>query len=184
MMDRTELMALSSDAALKHGLPPALVQALCLVESGWNTFAFNPEPRYRFLWDVKKNLPFRSLTPEEVASNTPPGDFPALAGDRDQEWQLQRGSLGLMQTMGAVSREEGFTGGFLTELTMPGVALEFGCRHLARFAKRFLAEHGWEGVMMAYNGGPGALKAMSNPEYPAKILAALDGTWPAATLGA
>jgi hypothetical protein len=184
MMDRAELIALAADAAIKHGLPPALVQALCLVESGWNPFAFNPEPRYRFLWDTKARAPFRGLTQNEIASNVPPADFPCLIGDRDQEWWLQRGSLGLMQVMGAVAREEGFMGGYLTELTVPGVALEFGCRHLARFAKRFLAEHGWEGVMMAYNGGPGALKARSNPEYPAKILKALGGTWPATTLGA
>ena len=35
------------DAARKHALPAGLVAAIVAVESGGNTWAWNPEPGYR-----------------------------------------------------------------------------------------------------------------------------------------
>jgi soluble lytic murein transglycosylase-like protein len=139
------------EAAAKHKLDPNLVEAIVVVESSGDPWAWNPEPHYRYLWDVRRSRPFRRLTPAEIASQIPPSDFSALAGDRDQEWWAQQASWGLMQIMGAVARENGFKGRFLTELSDPVVNLEYGCKHLAglmRWAK-------WNATqaLAAYNGG-------------------------------
>lgn len=138
-----------------HGLPRALVAAIVEAESAGEPWAWNPEPRYRYLWDVKRLRPFRALTPEEIRSEVPPADFPALAGDRDQEWWAQRASWGLMQVMGAVAREAGFRGPWLPAILEVQANLDLGCKHLARLRQRFFGEHGWGGVINAYNaGGP------------------------------
>src|SRR5687767_808548 len=96
--------------ARDHGLDPRLLRAQVLQESGGNTWAYNPEQRYRYFWNVKLWKPFREVTDPECSSEFPPVDFPTLAGDRDQEWWAQQASWGLMQVMGAVAREHGLRG--------------------------------------------------------------------------
>jgi len=123
--------------------------------------------------DCRTGKPFRELSRDEWLSSTPPEDFPCLKGDRDQEWWGQRASWGLMQFMGAGARGAGFIGGYLTELLSVPVNLEYGCRHMAGLAKRYLAEHGWAGVCRAYNGGHAGAVKHTNPEYAAKVLRAL-----------
>jgi len=139
-------------AAERHGLEAGLVAAVVHVESSGNPFAWNPEPKYRYLWHVRAWTPFRALTPAENASEAPPADFPTLAGDRDQEWWAQQASWGLCQVMGAVAREHGFRGSYLTELTVPGVGLDFGCRVLAR--RLIWAKGDVRAALASYNGGP------------------------------
>lgn len=140
-------------AASRHGLPPDLVTAIVAVESAGNPWAWNPEPRYRYYWDVRTNTFFRAPSPQELASERPPADFRALGGDPDQEWWAQAASWGLMQVMGAVAREYGFEAPYLTKLLDPLPNLEYGCRHLARLRNRYLRQHGWDGVIAAYNAG-------------------------------
>lgn len=163
--------------AALHGLPPSLVRAVIQVESSWNPWAWNPEPRYRFLWDVRRNIPFRTLTQDEIASESPPADFPFLAGDRDQEWWGQQASWGAMQIMGAVAREVGFSGRYLTELCDPMVGVHFGCLYLSRLVKRHLTSKGWQGVVRAWNtGSPNETAA--GIHYQSKISLAIGGMWP------
>ena len=114
---------LIQSAAARHALPELLVIAVVEVESAGNSWAWNPEPRYRYLWDVKRGRPFRPLTEAERASEIPPDDFSCIAGDRDQEWWGQQASWGLMQVMGAVAREHGFRGPYLTELSVPELSI-------------------------------------------------------------
>lgn len=140
--------------ARKHGLDPCLVLSVVVQESSGRVWAWNPEPRYPYLWDVGHWRPFRRLTRAEVESAVPPPDFPVLAGDRDQEWWGQRASWGLMQVMGAVGREHGFRGRFLTELLDPWVNAEFGCRHLKKLIDRWGLADG----ISAYNAGSPTLK--------------------------
>src|SRR5437667_866655 len=102
------------DVSRQYSVDPALTIGLVNIESSGNPWAWNPEPRYPFLWDVTQRRPFRVLTPGVVISPSPPEDFLALAGDADQEWWGQRASWGLMQIMGSVAREEGFRGPYLT----------------------------------------------------------------------
>ena len=72
------------DAARKHALPAGLVAAIVAVESGGNTWAWNPEPGYRYVVDARAGRPFREMSAREVASAVPPTGFTALAGDSDQ----------------------------------------------------------------------------------------------------
>lgn len=135
-----------------HQLPEQLVRAMVHVESSGDEFAWNPEPKYRYLWDVRANKPFRALSTIEVASEMPPADFPTDAGDRDAEWWGQQASWGPLQVMGAVAREHGFKGHF-PRLCSTALGIDIGCKHLARLRDRFLRSHGWAGVVAAYNAG-------------------------------
>lgn len=144
---------LIQSAAARHVLPPLLITAVIQTESGGNPWAWNPEPKYIWFWDVRRNRPFRMITQAEVNSQIPPADFPCLAGDRDQEWWAQQASWGLMQVMGAVAREHGCVLPYLPQLCDPEQGIEFGCRHLSSLKGRFLAAHGWDGVIAAFNAG-------------------------------
>ncbi len=150
-------------AAGGRGLDPVLVEAVIQQESSGNSDAWNPEPRYRYFWNVHTGRPFRTVTDAEVAAKFPPHDFPALAGD-DQEWWGQQASWGLMQLMGAVAREHGFRGQYLTRLCVdPAINIDLGCQHLAghvAWATRlYVGLEGGRGAavtraaLAAYNGG-------------------------------
>lgn len=154
-----DIIEIVARAVEYHGLPARLVAAIIAQESAGKPWAWNPEPRYRYFWDVRARTPFRLVTTAEIASQFPPADFPALAGDRDQEWWAQQASWGLMQVMGAVAREHGYPGPYLTELCDPQVGVDYGCRHLSRLAQRHLDRVGWPGVIAAYNAGSPRLAA-------------------------
>jgi soluble lytic murein transglycosylase-like protein len=150
-------------AATSARLEPALVQGLVEQESDYDAGAYNPEEKYRYLWNVRTRQPFRPVTDAEVRSLYPPADFPTLAGDPDQEWWAQRASWGLCQVMGAVAREHGFVGSYLTQLVDPTVNLLIGCTHLAglvRWATGTASPRIGQDVILAsalaaWNGGKG-----------------------------
>jgi hypothetical protein len=172
-----QIAQLAGETAAKYVLPAVIVSAVIGHESmGGDVWAWNPEPKYRWFWDVRANKAFRTVTPTELASKVPPDDFKAYSGVcTDAEWWGQQASWGLMQIMGAVARENGFTGKFLNALHDPVVNIEIGCKHLAGYVKRFFPAYGWEGVLRAYNGGPYAATHNSNPAYPPKIRALIPG---------
>jgi soluble lytic murein transglycosylase-like protein len=175
--------ALAAEAAVELGIPVEIGAALVAVESGFDPDAWNPEPRYNYLWDVRKNAPFRRLKPEELASKLPPQDFPAPPGvDPDAEYWGQQASWGLGQLMGANARALGFKGKYLTGLaSRPDVALRLAFLHLSRIRDHFLKNTGWEGVMAAYNAGSPRRAPdgkWENQRYVDKIAAALGGAWP------
>ena len=154
-------------------LPVDLVRAIVWVESGGDVHAWNPEPPYRYFWDVRRKTPFRSLTELERASEVPPDDFPSLKGDRDAEWWGQAASWGPMQVMGAVAREHGFSAHF-PALCDALHGVQYGCVHLDRLRDRFLGKFGWQGVAAAYNAGSPRLDARGryeNQVYVDKIAA-------------
>lgn len=141
------------DAARLTHVPEDLLRAVIRVESNWNPWAFNPEPKWRWMWDVQLDKPFRKLTSDEIDDERPPADFPKLYGDQDQEWWLQQASIGWMQTMGAVVREMGCREPSLLFLVNPGSSLYYGAHYLRRLGRKHFEEHGWEGVIRAYNTG-------------------------------
>lgn len=160
-MNIKDMQTVAHGAALNAGLEPSLVMAVCEHESSWNPYAWNPEPAYRYMWNVKTRQPFRTLTVAEISSATPPPDFHSLAGDRDNEWWGQRASWGLMQIMGAVARERGFAGLYLPELTDPLVGLPPACREL-----KWCLDHEKGDVragLLRFNGG-------GDPKYPDLVL--------------
>ena len=144
---------LIESACHTNGLKPALIYAVIQVESGFNTYAWNPEPHYRWFWDVRNDRPFRPSSTIEVASKYPPKDFPCLAGDPDQEWWGQQASWGLMQMMGAVGREAGYKGPYLPGLCFPDINIALGTKFLATLIKRKNNLHGVRGGLSAYNTG-------------------------------
>jgi hypothetical protein len=167
-MPNAELI--TTHAAL-YGLSPQLVAALVAVESTGNPWAWNPEPRYRYFWNVSLRSPFRKVTDAEIASETPPADFPALAGDPDQEWWAQQASWGLMQVMGAVAREKGLKLPFLTQLCDPAVNLSIGCQHLRSLM--VWSDGNPTRALAAYNGGKvgNSMPPYRNASYAIKVLA-------------
>lgn len=157
--------------AQAHQLDPRLVLAVVNVESSGEPWAWNPEPRYRWFWNVKTWTPFRNVVNGELAAKVPPPDFPALAGDPDQEWWAQQASWGLMQVMGAVAREFGCRERYLTALCDPAIGVEFGCRVLA--ARMTWAKGDTASALAAYNGGTAGneprVKVKRNAAYVAKV---------------
>lgn len=168
-MNRTPFDTLITRIATEYRLPPELIEAVVLQESGGDPFAWNPEPRYRWLWNVRTNKPFRSLTSAEQVSEVPPADFPTLAGDRDQEFWAQQASWGLMQIMGALGRELGCRWPYLTKLLQVELNLQYGCAHLGGLLRWANGKH--DLALAAYNGGKG------NPQfgYAKEVLARVQG---------
>lgn len=167
MLDYSEIIA---QTATTFKLDAKILTAQVYVESAGNTYAWNPEPTYKYLWDVRLHRPYRALSNDEISSEHPPNDFPFLAGDRDQEWWGQQASWGLLQIMGAVAREHGFDGPYLVELCDPVVGLTYGANHLATlldWAKGNITQ-----ALCAYNGGKGGnlIAPYRNQAYATKVL--------------
>lgn len=105
-------------------VPVACVKAICMVESGFDEWAYRHEPGYRWLVGNAE-----TLTPTERAA--------------------QMSSFGLMQVIGAVAREAGLTG-YLTKLCDPFTGLKYGMLHL----RTFYAKYGnWQDALASYNAG-------------------------------
>lgn len=124
-----------------YGLDPALVCAVCEQESGWNVWAMRYEPAFQVRYVNK--IPNISDT-ERIARST---------------------SWGLMQLMGQVAREKGFSHTFLAMLCDPDIGLSMGVRKL----KECLDEEGGDEAkaLLRWNGG-------GNPEYPLQVIARKD----------
>ena len=166
---------MATTAADVAGLDPCVVAAFCEVESSWRADATRYEHGYRYLWDVRAWQPFRKLSREEAMAEMPPADFAAL-GDIQPwvEWKLQKTSLGLMQVMGAVAREQGFRGADLDALLSPDIGLEFACRKLASVCRRWPT---LEEQAAAYNAGTPRRNEEGefvNQGYVDKIVAAVE----------
>jgi len=142
-MTTPELIALARAAAAQPpagavALDPALVCAIVEQESAWDTHAMRYEPAFRARYVAPLGLP----PTEEIA--------------RSISW-------GLMQVMGQVAREHGFTGKFLSALCEPAQGLATGC---AVFAAKLAAAGDVARALQLWNGG-------ANPAYAAQVLARL-----------
>ena len=113
-----DLVALARTIALQHSLDPALVCAVVEQESAWDAHAIRYEPAFRTRYVAPLGLP----PTEEIA--------------RSISW-------GLMQVMGQVAREHGFTGQFLSALCEPAAGIAIGCTVLAA---KFAAATRWPAV--------------------------------------
>lgn len=144
---------LINESADRFDLCRELVRAVVKVESGGNTWLNRYEPHWRYHLD-------------------PPGWAKRLTRDGMTTTMVtervnQSTSWGLMQVMGTVARELGFTGP-LPQLADPEIGLHFGCMKLRELIDRHKSD---EVALAAYNAG--------NPEsvlgqgYAAKVLALL-----------
>ena len=137
----TELVALAQRTAERHELWPELVCAIVEQESAWNPWALRYEPAF---YD------------KYVAPQIARGEIADVTESRARAF-----SWGLMQVMGQVARERGFTGA-LASLCDPAVGLEIGCRVFA--AKLSAAEGNVTRALLLWNGA-------GNRDYPAAVLA-------------
>lgn len=151
MYTARELEAILRPHAQTRGVPLGLLMGIARKESSFDLWAYRCEPAYRYLWDNKKNAPFRKLTDPERASEKAPPDFTAIGPvSRDTEWWGQQMSFGLFQLMGAVGRELGFRQPFLTAMLDPSVNIPLACHLLIRLKGRFGS---WPEAISAYNAG-------------------------------
>jgi hypothetical protein len=100
------ILALARTIATQRSLDPALVCAVAEQESSWDAHSIRYEPAFR----TRYVAPLGLSPTEEIA--------------RSISW-------GLMQVMGQVAREHGFTGKFLSALADPAAGLDIGCIVLA-----------------------------------------------------
>ena len=135
-----QLVTLAGNLAQAHGLDPALVCAVIEQESAWNTWAMRYEPAFFAKYVA-------SLYTNNKVSATE-------AYARGISW-------GLMQVMGQVARENGFTDRFLSGLCDPESGIEFGCRVLRK--KLDSAKGDTAQGLLLWNGG-------ANSKYAAEVL--------------
>jgi soluble lytic murein transglycosylase-like protein len=136
---KADLVSTANTIAQQHSLDPALVCAVAEQESGWEPLAIRYEPAFRSRYVAPLGLP----PTEEIA--------------RSISW-------GLMQVMGQVAREHGFTGEFLSALSEPSIGIAIGCTVLA--TKIAQANGDVPHALLLWNGG-------SNLQYSAEVLARL-----------
>ena len=132
-----DILALARASAARHALDPALVCAVVEHESAWDAHAIRYEPGFRTRYVAPLGLP----PTEEVA--------------RSISW-------GLMQVMGQVAREHGFSGKFLSALCDPAAGLDIGCAVLA--TKLSAAGGNLARSLELWNGG-------ANADYAPQVLA-------------
>ena len=149
------LLALAHDAAQAHALWPELVCALIEQESSWNRWAVRYEPAF-----YKRYIEPQMAQPSGEDSNHRARTHRAPLSDT--EARARAFSWGLMQVMGQVAREHGFSGYSLAELCDPATGLDVGCRVLA--AKLAAAEGNVVRALLLWNGG-------GNRNYPDAVLA-------------
>lgn len=142
------LVALAKTTAANLNLDGVLVCAIVEQESSWDTWSMRYEPEFRARYVAPMGLPATA----EIA--------------RSISW-------GLMQLMGEVARELGFTGQ-LAQLCEPATGLYWGCRAFALKLKA-AANQGsqvdgesslgeWTRALELWNGG-------GNPQYAAQVIA-------------
>ena len=130
------LDALARRAAAQHGLAESLVCAIAEQESGWDPWAIRYEPGF-----------FDRYVPKNLSAT---------------EAHARAFSWGVMQVMGQVARENGFTGKYLSELSDPESGLEIGCRVLK--AKWTKAGGDLRQTLLHWNGG-------ARPAYADEVIA-------------
>jgi soluble lytic murein transglycosylase-like protein len=117
-------LAFVTPIALKYGLEPSLVAAVCEQESEWEPGAVRFEPAFLRRYIDPMKLSFLE------------------ALDRSTSW-------GLMQVMGQTAKELGYAGE-LPALRDPETAVIYGCKKLQ---KCFSIHGDRETSLLAYNGG-------------------------------
>lgn len=123
-MTRDALTALIESHPDRGALPVPCILAFCMAESSFKSYALKYEDHYRWLV----------------------GDQATM---RIGEKLGQKHSWGLMQVMGAVARELGFTGPF-TDLWEPEIGIRYGMRLLKKLWSRY---ENWPDVIASYNAG-------------------------------
>lgn len=134
-MEDNDLKDLIVKTAETFRLDANLLTAMIQVESSGNNWKNRHEPAWRYLYE-----------PRAFAEK--------LYISLDTETVNQSCSWGLLQIMGSVAREQGFTSD-LCMLCDPNTGIYFGAKYLRTLMDKFADE---EHVIAAYNAGPGVKK--------------------------
>ncbi len=140
--------------ATDYKIEPCLVAAVTFTESSGISNVSKIEPGWKYFTTIS-GVPCKE---NEVRGEDPNDEIAAA-----REVSDQRTSWGLMQVMGAVARQYGYRGD-LRDLFIPETGLDYGCRHLKNFLKRYDIIDS----ISAYNAGGGGI--CSNPEYVSKVV--------------
>lgn len=116
--------------ATKNDLDPKLVQAICHIESNMNPWAARFEPKWRYFFKITEFSKQNKITFET-------------------EKIQQATSWGLLQIVGSVSREVGYSGP-LTKLCDPEIGLQYGCLKLKDLIVKY---EKIEEAIASYNAG-------------------------------
>lgn len=140
------LLRATKRIAKVYGLDWKLVASVVYQESKGNIYAVRYEPNFEAL--------YRILTRSKSDLR---GYWPKYTPTEATERKLRSHSLGPMQVMGQVARENGFEGLYLTELCSVDVGIDAGCFHLAKLYKRakrkgIAGEAAHRYVLYKYNG--------------------------------
>lgn len=147
------LVNLAKGIAAAHSLDPDLVCAVIEQESAWNPWEFRYEPGF-----------LSAYIAPMLTGTSPAGKIVVFdpSCSIQTEAYARAFSWGLMQILGQVAREQGFTGGWLSQLADPATGIEYGCRKLAACLKN--ANGNETNALQSWNGG-------GNPLYASQVLA-------------
>lgn len=112
------------------GVDANLVLAIIEQESGFNQWAIRYEPEFKYVLTADKFATMNRITTQT-------------------ETQLQKMSIGLMQVMGAVYRELGFTES-LAKCFDPSISIYYGCLKIKQLMGRYSS---LSDVIASYNAG-------------------------------
>jgi hypothetical protein len=141
MPAKDDLIAIARKIATQHHLDAEVVCGMCERESTWDPWSIRYEDGFYTRY-IEKMIASHQLT------------------DPTEE-HARAFSWGLMQVMGEVAREMGYTGP-LAQLCEPATGIEVGCRALAH--KIATNQGAIADALQAYNGG-------ANKNYAAEVLA-------------
>lgn len=109
----------------EYGLPTGILRSMAVQESNENPWAIRYEPGFfaRYLAPSSNEQQLGGVWPHEVSNIT--------------ERMARATSFGLIQVMGQVARELGFTAPFLSLLCDPATGLNYGAMHLRNKLKKY-----------------------------------------------
>jgi len=133
-------LLLAKNIGMELGVPYTLILAIIYRESAGDTWASRYEPYFKYL-----NNPGYFAQTNHITIET--------------ETIQQMTSFGLMQIMGATSRDLGY-GDKLTKLCQPSMGIYWGAKYLQKLSKKYPVLHD---TIAAYNAG--SPKRLESGEY-------------------
>lgn len=135
-------------------IPEELIKSIIIKESGVRIYAVRYEPAFTRNYLIDKDTgKLKSL--EKLGGHIP------KEINKTTEYVLRSASFGLMQVMGQVAREKGFSKESLLELCNPELNIYFGCRHFKYLLDMKMGDVGK--ALLNWNGG-------GNPNYAKEVL--------------
>lgn len=148
-------------ASRKYHLPAALLAGVIQQESVWNEWAERTEPNYLKNAKIKR---------EAAAWSKTHGGLPSALTETADRAR----SMGLMQPMGEVAREQGFDSTYLSTLFLPANSIDQGAKLLRSLLNKYKTDT--LAAIAAYNAGTARRRhgAFSNARYVFRVLAGWD----------